>query len=240
MTGKRKNSRSPDMLLRITKPHIQHVTTVKEWDEYARANDLPTSRILGHTFGSWNEFKESLGIPAKSREGSPNKVYDQKKLINIIKEHSDFFTSKSVWNEYARKNQLPVYEVFYYHKFKWKDIQEIAGVPYSAYTDEELLQLANEYKEYLTSREEWDEFAKENGYPKSVTFHRRFGGWFKFKKRLFGRTKEDLLKIAREHEHAFTTKKEWDEYSQAHHLPKSQEYYRTFGNWNKVKSLIHT
>ncbi|WP_214483049.1 hypothetical protein [Bacillus sp. SM2101] len=238
MKKMRKNSHSLEGLQDLTEPHRSHITTTKEWDEYAKQNGLPSSRILGNAFGTWNTFKEHMGIPINKHQNYISRKYTKEQLLSLANEYSQHFTSKAKWNAFAKEHKLPLYEVFHYHKIKWKDIQRLANIPFSEYSDEELLKLSEQYKEHFDTRDSWDVFAEQHGFPKSQTFHRRFGGWIEFKKMITGYDKEGLLKIAREHSLHFTTKANWDRYAKTNNLPDSQVFYRMFGKWNTIKALI--
>ncbi|WP_163537250.1 hypothetical protein [Gracilibacillus sp. YIM 98692] len=107
--------------------------------------------------------------------------------------------------------------------------------------------LLGSIKGQLTERmtvKEWDDLADKYGYPSSARLIYVFGSWNKVKIALGYKgnrdsfSKSELIHIAKEHAHAFTSKRQWNAYAQANDLPTDVTYIHLFGSWNKAKEAI--
>jgi hypothetical protein len=225
-------------MLNILKQHKEHITSVRNWERYAKEHSLPSSSSLIKLFGSWNELKVQLGI-------TTNKKYSEKELLDIAKKHSKYFTTYSNWNEYATKHGLPVSTTFLGHFVSWNDVKRRLGIPISTrrkYSKEEIKKIIEEHREYFTSKLKWDEYSTENKLPDYRTIRNHFS-WDEVQdiadvKKRHNYTQAELLNIARKHASHFTTMKRWDEYAKENDLPSSMNYYRKFGTWNNVKAKL--
>ncbi|WP_058306269.1 hypothetical protein [Gracilibacillus massiliensis] len=168
---------SEQELINIAQNHKKHFTSKRKWREYALNNDLPSELIYIQHFDSWNKAKEIVGEPL-SRETNPIK-YSKEDVTQIIKKNRSYFTSREDWDKYASYNKLPSYLTIKKY-FSWEEVMNIAGVPVQyKYTEEELKKmLQKEHKKFLTSSiREWNEYAKDNHYPTSIVFIKRFKTW---------------------------------------------------------------
>ncbi|WP_209124401.1 hypothetical protein [Alkalihalobacillus sp. BA299] len=227
-------------VLEILKEHKEHITSVRNWEHYAKEHSLPSSSSLIKIFGSWNNLKLMLGISA-------NKKYSKKELLDIANKHSEHFTTYSNWNEYASKHGLPVSTTFLIHFDSWNDVKKRLNLPLSTpnwrkYSKEEIKKVIEEHSEHFTSKLKWDEYSKENKLPDYRTIKNYFS-WeevqeFANVKINYRYSEEKLLEIAKKHSKHFTTMKRWDEYAKENNLPSSMNYYRKFGSWNKVKAKL--
>lgn len=231
-------------ILDLLEYHKTHVSTAREWDEYAKKKNLPSSFELIHLFGKWNNVKEYLKIePVK-------KFYGKDILIDIAKEHSNYFTSQRKWNEYAMLHKLPL-AITYIKAFgKWNNAKEILNLPPSPitapmeYTKEEILKIVREHGAYMESKQKWDEYVKGKRLPTYKTLKKHFE-WDELLE-LAGKeirrqyTREDLINIGIKHYEVFgsASRSRWTDYAKVHSLPSAQTYYREFGGWKNAKIAV--
>jgi len=50
---------------------------------------------------------------------------------------------------------------------------------------------------------------------------------------------EELIEIARKHQHALTSVNKWGVYSESHDVPHAQTFIAHFGSWNKLKQQLN-
>ena len=228
-------------ILELLENHKSHISTAKEWDTYAKINELPSSFELIHHFGKWNTVKEYLKLePVKQ-------FYGKDTLIDIAKKHSNYFTSQRKWNEYARVNKLPL-AITYIKAFgKWNNIKEQLDLPPSpivapkGYTKDEVTMVVREHGVYMESRQKWDEYVKGKDLPTYKTLKKHYE-WDELLE-LAGKdikkqyTRQNLIDVAIKHYEVFASasRTEWTEYAREHSLPSAQTYYREFGSWKTAK-----
>lgn len=95
-------------LLSIIREQKKHLTTTREWDEYSKEHDLPSSRTLINHFKTWNKVKEKADL-----EPTPNYVpvsYNKDKIVSLLKEHPATYENQVTWNQYAKSKNLPTYK----------------------------------------------------------------------------------------------------------------------------------
>ncbi|WP_028393966.1 hypothetical protein [Bacillus cihuensis] len=106
-------------------------------------------------------------------------------------------------------------------------------------SDEELLKIAEEHKDKITSVNKWNQYAKENKLPHSQTFILRFGSWNDLKAKLNLETNrqhrpfkygvEELKSILKEHSKEYTSINHWNQYAIEHKLPTHSVFERHLG-----------
>lgn len=194
--------------------------------------------------------------------------YSKELLTSIARQHAKHFMVRLRWNNYARENGLPKDTTFLSHfNLKgWSEcINQIFGdelekyvanpqTPIS-YSKESLTAIAKQHTEPFMSKTRWEEYAKENSLPSSTTFLRQFetGAWSECIYKIFKdepkelianirvrkvRSKEELIFIARQHQHFFTNTTTWRKYSVENRLPLVTKYEEEFGSWQGAHEAI--
>ncbi|MCM3005710.1 hypothetical protein [Priestia koreensis] len=174
----------------------------------------------------------------------------QQELLEIAKQHRKYFATRTIWDEYAKKHDLPRMSSYIY-RFgsvqKVKDLLEIN--PNYSQTEafielkkEEIRNILKEHGSHIENRTQWDEYAKEHKLPTYKTLVNYFS-WEEIlklsgrpKKRKF--TKEDLIPIARAHLDHFRSVGKWNDYAQEHDLPSAMTFIRTFGSWKLARNAV--
>lgn len=97
----------------------------------------------------------------------------------------------------------------------------------------------------LTSRSDWDRYAKENGLPSSYQLIKSIGSWRKVKEQLGVNTrrrvianKSEMTELLCKHKDHFTTVLIWDEYAEKEELPSSRTIINHFGSWKQAQETI--
>ncbi|MCM3443618.1 MULTISPECIES: hypothetical protein [Metabacillus] len=166
-------------LIEIAKEHIHALTTVENWNKYAKEKKLPNGYTYISHFGSWNAFKEKLNLSPSTPY--PSKLEKKKEIISILKEHGAKYEDRTSWDKYANEEDLPTYKTIRNY-LTFEEIKEIVPkeIKYN-YSKTELIKIAKKHSDYFTSMGKWNEYAKENQLPNSATYHRKFGSWKKAK-----------------------------------------------------------
>lgn len=232
--------KSKEKLLQDIKEHKQELTSVIHWDGYAKEHNLPSSGELIHLFGSWNAVKSSLSLPVFKRG------YTEKELLEIAISHKDKFKSKSLWNEYYKKNNLPSPNTYINVFGSWKAIQQKLGIDgkerKDIYSKTELIGVLKKHKDYYVNRKQWDIYAKENRLPTYKTILKHLNHdeilFITGKQKVYNNTEEELISIAINHFEHFTSMKAWNDYASELKLPTAYTYIRRFGTWNKAKHKV--
>ncbi|MCM3619696.1 hypothetical protein M3936_19180 [Sutcliffiella horikoshii] len=97
----------------------------------------------------------------------------------------------------------------------------------------------------LTSRSEWDQYAKIHGLPSSYYLIKSVGSWRKVKEQLGVSTRrrvtlnqDEMKRLLHEHSNYLTTALEWDEYALKEDLPSSRTIINHFSSWKQAQESI--
>ncbi|WP_066418239.1 hypothetical protein [Sutcliffiella cohnii] len=224
-------------------PHSKHITTVRDWDNYAREHSLPSSTKIIKMFNTWNEFKNNLMIDTNKQP------YTSSELLKIAEKHKKYLTTYQSWNEYAKKNGLPVSTTFLAHfKCSWNEFKRKLAIPisspnWSKYSREEIEEVIQNHSQQFSSKLNWDSYSKKNNLPDYRTI-KNFFTWEEVQRKANVKinkiyNEEELLAIAKEHSIHFTTMKKWNEYAKEKGLPSAIVFYRKLGAWNSIKAKLH-
>lgn len=232
-----------DELKELIQPHKEMVTTVKEWDVYAKKHGLPSSTKLIYQFKSWTNVKNELGLVAKKAS------YTLEELEQIAKTHKNYMQSKPMWDKYSKENGLPASATFINAYKKWSNLKEQIGlgnikIKRESYRKDDIKTILKEHAGQYLNREQWDEYAKEKKLPtyKTIKKHFEYNEILqivgKSKKILL--TKEELIQIALQHSDVFLTSSmsKWNEYAKKQSLPSSYTFFNHFGSWQRAKHEI--
>lgn len=223
--------------------HKVHITTVKAWDAYAKKNNLPPSVTLIYHFGSWNGLKKALDIPL-----TPMPSYSEEELKNIILDNKELVKRKMIWDENYKERGLPSSSTLIKAFDSWTNIKEIAGYSKKRerndlYSQGDIKKVLLEHADNYENRKQWDVYAKEHRLPtyKTIRKHFDYDQILKIvnEKKKINFTKDDLIKIAREHKNIINcSMKSWDSYASENQLPSSYTFINKFGTWRKAKHDI--
>lgn len=121
-------------LVAVAKKHSKYFTSKNSWDVFASENKLPNSWIYIRNYGDWTTAKREIfgdHIPVKKISR------DKNRLIMIAKNHSEHFTSKTEWNNYARELSLPTVSTYVTCFGSWGTAKdEIFGMAFSVISTE--------------------------------------------------------------------------------------------------------
>ncbi|MCM3390520.1 hypothetical protein M3649_20765 [Ureibacillus chungkukjangi] len=159
-------------------PYKDLFTSAKSYNDFYsnKQNEIPLPhyQTVIHTFGSWNEFKQAIGLntqPVGRRE-----TYSYEQLVDILKEHRTYFTDARTWNAHADKEGLPKFTLMK-NRIPLDVIRRYTN--YSnrgSYTIEEIVKVVNEHKEVLErGKRAWEEFASNNTLPQYKTILKYLG-----------------------------------------------------------------
>lgn len=230
-------------MLEIIKPHKAQITTVKEWDIYAKQHNLPPSITIIYHFKSWNNVKKALGIPIL------NKTYTFSELEEIAIKHKEHFQRKTLWDQYSKEHRLPASGTYINAFGSWKKVKEHIGLgnekrKNDLYSKEDIKRILTEHAKNFINRKQWDEYAKEKRLPTYKTLKKHFDYdeilSIVKKEKQAPLTRNDLLRIALEHKEKFLafSMKKWDIYASENHLPLSNTFFKAFGSWQKAKGEV--
>lgn len=230
-------------LLDLLDLHKKNLTTVKQWDEYAKSEGLPPAVTIIYHFGSWTNVKRELGLTPIKRN------YSYNELEQIAIKHKEHFYRKSIWDVYSKKHGLPASATFIKAFGSWIKVKEHIGVNTDKrkddlYTKEDIKNILEKHAENFVNRKQWDEYVKEKRLPtyKTIKKHFDYEEILKIvgKKKPAPLTKEELIKIALKHEEQFlgSSMAKWDVYADSYGLPSSYIFFKSFGSWKKAKYEI--
>jgi hypothetical protein len=114
---KRYYQREKELLKELAIKHADKFTVRRIWDQWAIANDLPTSDKYIYLFESWEQAKKDI-------LGYTSKECMQQQLINIGVQHHTHMTTTKKWNTYAEEHDLPLAHKFVYHFDSWKEAKK--------------------------------------------------------------------------------------------------------------------
>lgn len=224
---------------KILSPHKSHITSVSKWNDYAKDKNLPFAYEIISVFGSWNRFKQEIGLPVTKTR------YTKEELKQIALEHKDFIRRKHVWDKYSKKHGLPASATFINAFGSWNELKKDIGIVGQEYKDdhftkEEIVDILRKHGENYQNRTQWDEYAKKHDLPTYKTI-RKYLTYDEIMRYIGRKSKEEsLIKTALAHEKVFfqASMKKWDDYARENGLPSSYSFYNTFGSWNKAKEII--
>lgn len=172
-------------LIQLLKPHVGQMTSVRNWNEFSKAEGIPHSQTLIQHFGSWNAVKEVFGVEAQGQH-RPS-VYSAEDVRTILKTHGHALQSASKWNKYANDNGLPNYQLLF-TKLDDEEISELTGYrKRTKWTKENLGEvILRHFPDAPPSSLEWQMTASANkGLPAFSTIINKFGSWSAMKRQLY-------------------------------------------------------
>lgn len=175
----KKQKYGKDQLLSIAKDHIEHFTSKRYWNEYAKKNKLPIAPTFENHFGSWNEVKELLTLEPLQATGSPGFSKDEIEIILLS--HGENIENRTQWDEYAKEHNLPTYKTIRKH-YTWDEILEFGNkktYKNKYVSPEELLEIAYKHKETFlpASQRAWGNYARDFKLPSYNSYVRKFDTW---------------------------------------------------------------
>jgi uncharacterized protein (DUF934 family) len=229
-----------EILLEVIKPHMQYVTTVMEWDVYAKEHGLPPSAKLIYNFDSWSNVKKALDLPLLKN------TYTFSELEKIAKKYKKHFLRKSIWDKYSKEHGLPASSTFIIAFGSWQKVKEHIGLgnekrKNDLYSKDDIKRILKKHAKHYINRTQWDEYAKEHKLPtyKTIKKHFEYDEILEIvnKKKTTSLTEDDLIKIALTYQEHFlhSSMKKWDMYAKENDLPASNAFHKMFGSWRKAK-----
>ncbi|MEI2356258.1 hypothetical protein [Mesobacillus zeae] len=173
---------------------------------------------------------------------------EQKQLLEKLKTHKKFITSVMKWDVYAMENGLPNSKNLIYKFGSWTNLKKALDLSArkSAYTFEELEEILMEHKDFLRSKNVWDQHSKLNKLPASATLVKNFGKWSDLKKH-FGLdnekrksdlySKQDIELILKEHSDNYVNRTQWDIYAKENKLPTYKTIKKHF-EYDEILKLV--
>lgn len=254
--------RTKDELISIAKQYKAFFTNTTTWRKHAIPNKLPTVDVYERAFGSWHNAhriifgKESVPpLPAKDESViAAKKQKLEESLLSIAREHSEYFTKREIWDNYAKENQLPLSGSYCNYFGSWHTTLQTLDLPSPIrktqrktghWDKSSLIEVAKEHAEFFTSSLKWSEHAMKNNLPTCATFSNHFGSWNQAKKEigvsavtLVRYSNEELIEIALLHKEAFTSLEKWGLYSVENNLPRGITYHNRFKSWRNAKIAV--
>lgn len=162
--------------IEMLKPHKEHLTSSREWNEYKNLYKLPHSQTLIRKFGSWNALKEAVGVNKVFAQNRPIK-YDADTIKAILKEHGSHLTTKLQWDQYAKENKLPNYTVLF-ERLTEEEVFDITGYRKSFNKDSLKDVIKKYYPTTPPTFKEWEALGKaESDAPSASLIVVHFGSW---------------------------------------------------------------
>lgn len=157
------------------RPHLENVTSTRDWDEYRKQHDLPHSQTLINKFGSWNRLKEALSMKQNALH-RPVK-YTPDVVREILQEHGTALTGQVAWNNYAKENQLPNYKIIF-ERLSETEVYEITGYIKKYTVDISKKIVLEHFPDKPPTFAEWERLAKVNrNVPSATGLFKQFGSW---------------------------------------------------------------
>lgn len=183
MTVSRGHQFSDEELWELVTKNKEFLTSVGEWNQYAKTNKLPHSQTLIKRLGKWNEIKRRLNIE-RNEQHRPIK-YSKEELIELLKQHKNAFKNIYEWNQYAKRNKLPDYNIFRRYLGD-KMIMELTGYSFGNYTKDQIKEIILHYFPFSAPTVgEWQAVGREENIPSASTIIRVFGSWNEMKKQVY-------------------------------------------------------
>ncbi len=186
---KKKRMYTKKELIDIGRKHQEHMTTIQNWNQYAKGKGLPSSIPFINQFSSWNNAKREIGVHVNHMK------YTRNEIINTIEEHPEPFQKKGIqqaWEKYRKEymnkhpssSSLPTYATIL--KYVTPEAIRRLSKGYSGrLTKEELINVAKNHQSYFTSKRQWDQHAGEYNLPTSNSYIYAFGKWAVAKREIF-------------------------------------------------------
>ncbi|MEX3625361.1 hypothetical protein [Viridibacillus arvi] len=112
------NKYTKEKLVEVALENKEHFKISKQWTIFAKENGLPSKSTYVSHFGSFANAQKEIGIkPIKIK-----RHFKDEELLEIGAENFVYMVSKDIWNNNARKNNLPRYKTFYGRFGKRRDI----------------------------------------------------------------------------------------------------------------------
>ncbi|MFK5710149.1 hypothetical protein [Lysinibacillus boronitolerans] len=109
-----------DYLIKVAKENLSNFKNTSKWVRFAKEHNLPSQFAYIRVFGSMAEAKKAIGII----EIITRKNYTEEELIQIALENVTIFTTQEVWNNFARKHNLPRSRAFAHAFTSWKQAKQ--------------------------------------------------------------------------------------------------------------------
>lgn len=216
-------------------------------DLYRVVKDLKNNVDIRRDKSDIIESMENEYYKQKQREFEENK----EKLLELAKEHLDYFFISTEWDQYVDENNLyyKTYDyVFYFGR--WSNAVECAwGKSSEEVKKYKMIQQGFETIDHLKSFNYYKKYLQElqrDSYWSATAIVDTFGTWNNFKKALDidlyeytpEYSKEFLIQNAIEHIKLFKRSSVYDEYAKKHGLPGQHAYRHAFGSMDEAKRLI--
>lgn len=171
--------------IELLRPHREHLTSSRKWNDYRLNLGLPHSQTLIRKFGSWNALKETLEIGEVFEPHRPVK-YDAAIIREILKEHGKHLTSQVKWNEYAKNNKLPNYTVIF-ERLSEDQVFELTDYRKTLNKDSVVEMIKKYYPTEPPTSRQWNMLAKEKpNVPSSSSIILMFESWKKMIREVYG------------------------------------------------------
>lgn len=164
------------------KKNKRALSSVREWNEYAKANSLPHSQTLIKRFGSWNELKKAMELEVNGQH-RPQK-YDAEELKTIIENHKEAYKSINAWNQYAKQHQLPSHQVFERY-LGLKELEGMLNTQFVLTKEHVCKQIKEHFPDKSPTVSQWIHLSKGTKVVSSSTIIRLFGSWRKMKYQVY-------------------------------------------------------
>ncbi|MBU8908098.1 hypothetical protein [Desertibacillus haloalkaliphilus] len=172
----------------------------------------------------------------------------KKDIIEVIKPYKEHISTVDHWKEFSKSCGLPSYGTIINYFGSWnqfkKELDLTINKPLS---DEELLSIADKFRDHFTTAASWYAFAKKHNLPSAQAYIDRFGSWNEVKHRI-GLSeskkssiynKEQIIKVLMDHKSHLTTKENWNTYVRNHteQLPTYETIIK-YISWNNLKDTL--
>lgn len=169
---------SKSELLSLLTEHKEHITSIREWNQYSKENDLPHSQTIISHFGTWNKFKKMLSLDLND-QSRPIK-YTEDVLYSILDKYKEHYTSAANWDKFAEEKNLPKHIIFM-ERLGPEILNENNGVILNWTTESIKKSILQHFPNHPPTQKEWSNIVNSERVPAYMTIVRRFGTWNKMK-----------------------------------------------------------
>lgn len=110
-----------DYLIKVAKENISYFKHTNKWELFTKKNNLPDQYVYIRAFGTMANAKKEIGIT----DPPTRKNYTSEELVQIALNHISYFTTQSVWDSFAKENNLPRYRAFANAFGSWRESKEV-------------------------------------------------------------------------------------------------------------------
>lgn len=250
-----------DDILLILLRHLEKTTDELKWNEYVsnlKKQLLPPSNVIMEKLNvsKWEDvkniieynwtvhplFKENVGTDEK--KDILSLAYNKMLLIKQVEPYKEHVSSTLSYNTFRKEHnelELPHFQSVIKIFGSWNEFKSALGLETHSigrrpiYTDEELLKVLKEHREYFINQKTWNEHADKEQLPRFSVMKNRLPldiiqRYTNYAKR-YGYSQSQLIDVVKTHKEQLKLgKNNWERYAAIHKLPQYNTLIERLGH----------